>query len=208
MDLTYGLIGFAIAHMLAVASPGPSFVLVAQVAASRSRAAALVATAALTLGAALWAAAALFGLQSLFKHADWLYLALRIGGGLYLLWLGYQLIRHAGSGDLAAPAGGEPAAADMRGIFWKALLVQLSNPKVIVFFSGIMAALLPRDLSPQAAAIVVMVVAFNEFVWYALVSLLFSGGRARRIYRGARAWIERLTGGVLAVLGLRLALDR
>src|SRR5689334_25417191 len=69
MDLTYGLIGFAIAHILAVASPGPSFVLVAQTAASRSRASALVATAALTVGAALWAAAALFGLQSLFKHA-------------------------------------------------------------------------------------------------------------------------------------------
>src|SRR5688500_1592683 len=107
MELIYGLIGFAIAHMLAVASPGPSFVLVAQVAASRSRAAALVATTALTVGAAIWAAAALFGLQSLFKHADWLYLALRIGGGLYLIWLGYQLIRHAGRGDLAAPPDGE-----------------------------------------------------------------------------------------------------
>lgn len=208
MELTYGLIGFAIAHMLAVASPGPSFVLVAQVAASRSRGAALVATAALTVGAALWAAAALFGLQSLFKHADWLYLALRIGGGLYLIWLGYQLIRHAGRGELAVPEGAGQSVSDMRGIFWKALLVQLSNPKVIVFFSGIMAALLPRDLSPQAALIVVMIVAFNEFVWYALVSLLFSGGRARRLYRSARVWIERLTGGVLAVLGLRLALDR
>jgi threonine/homoserine/homoserine lactone efflux protein len=183
-------------------------VLVAQVAASRSRAAALVATAALTLGAALWAAAALFGLQSLFKHADWLYLALRIGGGLYLLWLGYLLIRHAGKGDLSAPVAGGKSAADMRGVFWRALLVQLSNPKVIVFFSGIMAALLPRELSPREAVIVVLIVAFNEFVWYALVSLLFSGGRARQLYRGARVWIERLTGGVLAVLGLRLALDR
>ena len=208
MDLTYGLIGFAIAHLLAVASPGPSFVLVAQVAASRSRAAALVATLALTLGAALWAAAALFGLQSLFKHADWLYLALRIGGGLYLVWLGYQLIRYAGKGELSAPAGGGQTASDMRGIFSKALLVQLSNPKVIVFFSGIMAALLPRDLSPQQGAVVVMIVAFNEFVWYALVSLLFSGGRARQLYRRARVWIERITGGVLAALGLRLALDR
>ncbi|MGE0424243.1 MAG: LysE family transporter [Reyranellaceae bacterium] len=208
MDLTYGLIGFTIAHLLAVASPGPSFVLVAQVAASRSRGAALVATAALSVGATLWAAAALFGLQSLFRHADWLYLALRIGGGLYLVWLGYQLIRHAGRGELALSGGGEQAAADMRGVFGKALLVQLSNPKVIVFFSGIMAALLPRDLSPQHGVIVVMIVAFNEFVWYALVSLLFSGGRAQRVYRAARAWIERLTGGVLTILGLRLALDR
>jgi RhtB (resistance to homoserine/threonine) family protein len=208
MELTYGLIGFAIAHMLAAASPGPSFVLVAQTAASRSRSAALVATAALTVGAAMWAAAALFGLQSLFKHADWLYLALRIGGGLYLIWLGYQLIRHAGKGELSAPADSGRASADMWSVFWKALLLQLSNPKVIVFFSGIMAALLPRDLSPQHGVIVVLIVAFNEFVWYALVSLLFSGGRAQRFYRDARIWIERVTGGVLAVLGLRLALDR
>jgi threonine/homoserine/homoserine lactone efflux protein len=51
------------------------------------------------------------------------------------------------------------------------------------------------------------IVAFNEFTWYALVTLLFSGGPARAVYRRAKFWLDRVMGGALALLGLRLALS-
>ena len=192
-------------HLLVVASPGPAFLAVSRTAISSSRAAGIAAAAGLATGALIWAVATMFGLDVLFARVPWLYDAMRLGGAAYLIYLGLGMLRSAWRGermhgDAAGPAGNRA--------FLRSLGVQLSNPKVIVFFSGIMAALLPRDLSPQHGVIVVMIVAFNEFVWYALVSLLFSGGRAQRLYRDARVWIERVTGGVLAVLGLRLALDR
>ncbi len=208
MDFAYPLIGLALAHLLAVASLGPSFVLIAQTAAGTSRRAALVATLGLTLGAAIWAAAALFALQALFTRFDWLYVALRIGGGAYLVWIGYLLIRHAGQGANAEPAPATAAAAGEGAIFVKALLLQLSNPKVIVFFAGVFAALLPRDASPGMSPAALAVVAGNEFGYYALVSMLFSRDGARRVYDRARMWIERITGGVLALLGLKLVFDR
>jgi threonine/homoserine/homoserine lactone efflux protein len=87
-------------------------------------------------------------------------------------------------------------------------MVQLSNPKVAVFFGSVFLTLLPADAPSWTNVAVPAIVFVDEFAWYALVALLFSGDLVRTGYHRARVWIERLTGGVLAALGLRLALDR
>ncbi len=209
MDILYPLIGFAVVHLLAVASPGPTFLVVARTAATGSRAAAFAAAGAAGLGAVVWATAALFGLQALLERFEWLYLGLRIAGGLYLIWLGIQLFRHAGKGEaMVTAATGPTDAMSAARAFRATLMVQLSNPKVAVFFGSVFLTLLPADAPPWMNAAVLAIVAANEFGWYALVALLFSGNAVRAVYRRVRVWIERLTGGVLAALGLRLALDR
>ena len=55
-------------------------------------------------------------------------------------------------------------------------------------------------------ATVLAIVAFNEFAWFALLTLVFSGGTARAFYRRAKLWIDRIMGGVLGLLGVRLIL--
>jgi len=198
------LLGLAAVHLMAAASPGPSFVLVAQTAVGSGRRAGLLAAFAMMLGAVAWAAAALYGLQALFARFEWLYLAMRIGGGLYLLYLAVMLWRHAPE-PLPEPGavGGKTGA--MQG-FVRALLLQLSNPKVVVFFGSIFLALLPADPPGWMLAATLAIVAFNEFTWYVLITLLFSGGPARTIYRRPKVWLDRIMGGALALLGLRLAL--
>lgn len=198
------LLGLAAVHLMAAASPGPSFVLVAQTAVGSGRRAGLLAAFAMMLGAVLWAAAALYGLQALFARFEWLYLAMRVGGGLYLLYLAVMLWRHAPE-PLPEPKADGARTGAMQG-FVRALLLQLSNPKVMVFFGSIFLALLPADPPPGMQAATLAIVAFNEFTWYALITLLFSGGPARAIYRRAKFWLDRLMGSALALLGLRLAL--
>lgn len=207
MDIVYTLIGFFVVHMLAVMSPGPTFLVVARTAAAGSRGAALIAALAAAVGVMVWAAAALFGLQALLARVEWLYLALRIAGGVYLVWLGIQLLRHAGKGDAPVTAAAGEAASPGR-IFRSVLFVQLANPKVAVFFGSVFLTLLPAEAPAWLNGVVLAIVFIDELAWYALVALLFSGDSVRAFYRRARVWIERLTGGVLAALGLRLALDR
>src|SRR5262245_331658 len=96
MDYILILVGLAVVHLLAVASPGPSTVLVVQTAAVAGRRGGLLAAFAMMVGALIWAVAALFGLQALFARFDWLYAAFRIAGALYLLYLAVMLWRHAG----------------------------------------------------------------------------------------------------------------
>ena len=207
MDYAVALAGLAVVHLLAVASPGPSTVLVIQTAAVSGRRAGLLAAFAMMLGALVWAAAALFGLQVLFARFDWLYLAFRIAGALYLIYLAYMLLRHAGAplpeADLSAANPSAVRAGAWQG-FLKALLLQLSNPKVMVFMGSIFISLLPAQPPSWMDATVLAIVAVNEFTWFALLALLFSGAAARAFYRRTKLWLDRLMGGVLGLLGARL----
>ncbi len=211
MDYLVALLGLAVVHLLAVMSPGPSTVLVVQTAAVGGRRGGLVAAFAMMVGALSWAAAALFGLQALFARVEWLYAAFRLAGGLYLLHLAVQLWRHAGDPlPEIAPAAALPTANGQGFaplIFGRALLLQLSNPKIMVFFGSIFLSVLPAHMPGWMNGTVLAVVAVNEFTWFAILALLFSGGPARAFYRRAKFWLDRFMGGALALLGLRLALS-
>ncbi len=203
MDYLIILIGLAAVHLLAVASPGPSTVLVIQTAAVAGRRGGLLAALAMMVGALLWAGAALYGLQALFARFEWLYVAFRIGGALYLLYLAVMLWRHAGDPLPDFAVGRTSRMTGWQG-FMRALLLQLSNPKIMVFFGSIFLSVLPQNLPGWMDGTVLALVAVNELTWFTLLALVFSGGPARAFYRRAKIWIDRVMGGVLGVLGLRL----
>jgi len=205
MDHVVVLLGLALVHLLAVASPGPSTVLVIQTAAVGGRRGGLLAALAMMVGALAWAAAALYGLQALFARFEWLYLAFRIGGAIYLFYLAIQLWRHARDPLPEIPVGGAIRLTGWQG-FLRALLLQLSNPKIMVFFGSIFLSVLPQNMPGWMDSAVLAIVAVNEFTWFALLALLFSGGPARAFYRRAKIWLDRVMGGALALLGVRLIL--
>ena len=203
MDVLVALLGLAVVHLLAVASPGPSTVLVVKTAAV-SRRGGLISAFAMMLGAVAWAAAALWGLQALFAHFSWLYRVFQVAGGLFLVWLAVMMWRHAR--DPLPEFDGAGAGSDGQ-MFTRALLLQLSNPKIMVFFGSIFLSILPQDLPGWMQAAVLAIVAVDEFTWFALLALMFSGTTARAFYRRAKFWLDRTMGGALALLGLRLALS-
>jgi threonine/homoserine/homoserine lactone efflux protein len=206
MDHLLPLFSIIVAIALGAISPGPSFVLVARTAIAGSRRAGLGTALGMGLGGLAFATLALLGLIALLAQVAWLYLGLKILGGLYLLYLGWRLWRGAH----------EPLTVDTSGKtgrgFWRAVLLgfvtQLSNPKTAVVYAGIFAALLPAQPLPLWLALALPAAIFTvEFVWYALVATAFSAGGPRRIYLNAKTWIDRLAGGVMAALGLRLVFE-
>jgi len=194
----------ALAHLAAAMSPGPSFLIVAKTAASVSRRAGVAAALAMGVGAAVWASAALTGLAVLFARFAGLYLVARFAGGLFLIWVGVQIWRHA-----RLPLPEARAAGTVSGVhaFRAALWIQLSNPKVAVFFGSIFVAILPRDLPLWLRGVVLAVIFVDEFLWYATVALALSSPRARRVYARFKPAIERTTACLLCLLGLRFVLD-
>ena len=203
MSTLVALLGLVVVHLLAVASPGPSTVLVVQTAAVAGRRGGLVAAFAMMLGAVAWAAAALYGLQALFAQFAWLYRVFQVAGGLFLIYLAVMIWRHARD---PLPEIASVARGSDRQIFARALLLQLGNPKIMVFFGSIFLSILPQDLPGWMQAVVLAIVAFDEFTWFALLALMFSGASARAFYRRAKFWLDRFMGVALALLGLRLAL--
>lgn len=196
--LTLASIGFI--QLLAVISPGPSFLITARTAVSRSRADGIKVALGLGAGTVIWSSAALFGLNALFHAMPILFMVMKLVGALFLLWIAWQIFMHA-----AAPLDMGVEQGDTRSNpFLRGFLVQISNPKVVVFFGSIFVAMLPAQVPVWMMLALVFIVSFNEVWWYSVVALFFGAGPVRSFYLRAKKWIDRLTGAFLGILGLRL----
>jgi threonine/homoserine/homoserine lactone efflux protein len=84
------------------------------------------------------------------------------------------------------------------------LATQLSNPKTAIWYASIFPAFLSADQPRGFAAAVLPMIFMIETAWYALVAVAFSSAGPRRGYLGLKPWIDRLTAGVMGLLGLKL----
>lgn len=194
------------AVLIGAVSPGPSFVLVSRIAISRSRKAGLAAALGMGTGSVIFATLALFGLSALLMKVEWLYIALRVAGGLYLIYVGIRIWHHAAD-DLPIDAPATPAVGGIARNFFFALGTQLSNPKTAIFYGSIFAALLPAAPASWLLLTVPPAVFLVEVGWYAVVTLAFSSNRPRALYVGSKLWIDRVAGAVIGALGARLVAE-
>lgn len=203
MHVAASLVAILSALMLGAMIPGPSFVLVARNAIGLSRRDGLATALGMGVGAIVFACVALAGLYTLLSSVTWLYLALKVAGGLYLLYLAVQFWRGARQrfafdADIARH-GGRPLRS-----FRVGLTTQLSNPKTAIWYGSIFAALLPAHPPTVAYLVLPPAVFVMEAGWYTVVALGFSTRRPRELYLRARGVIDRLAAGAIAALGLRL----
>ncbi|MEL7460327.1 MAG: LysE family transporter [Pseudomonadota bacterium] len=194
----------AVVHMLAAISPGPSFVVSVRTAAAEGFRPALGLAIGFGVGAVVWATAALAGLAVLFQIVPALFTALKVAGGIFLIWIAVQTWRHAAT---PLPALSDTALPQSLGAaFVKGLGVQLANPKPAVFFGAVFVGLVPPDTPLPMLALVMAVIFVNETLWYVLVARLFSLPGPRSAYARMKTGVDRTFGVLMAGLGLRIAL--
>ncbi|EJC74711.1 putative threonine efflux protein [Rhizobium leguminosarum bv. trifolii WSM2012] len=186
-------------------SPGPSFVVVSRIAISRSRLDGLAAALGMGAGGVMFAVLALAGLTALLSQFEWLYILLKVAGGAYLLYIAVNIWRGAAQPLEVSDAGDSHRAP--RRSFTTALLTQLSNPKTIIVYASLFAALLPRSVPLDLMIALPLGVFAVEAGWYSIVALAFSARHPRRLYLAAKSWIDRAAGAVMGSLGLRLILS-
>lgn len=206
MSPTLVLATIALAHLLAAMSPGPSFVLVVRNAVAVSRADALASAFGMGAGATFYAAAALLGLKALLDQLPTLFLAFKIAGGLFLVWIGIQIFSHARE-PLPLVGNGVAGARGLWRSFLFALWTQLSNPKCILFFASIFIALLPAQMPGWMTAVILAIVFVQETAWYSLVALGFSLPQPRAFYARTKAMLDRAIGSFIGAIGLKLLWD-
>jgi threonine/homoserine/homoserine lactone efflux protein len=198
----------AIAGALAIGamSPGPSFVLVSRIAVTASRPNGLAAALGMGVGGAIFGVLALAGLSALLRQVEWLHLSLKILGGAYLIYLAIRIWRSAAiplAVDELGASQKRPAARS----FWIGLATQLSNPKTAIYYASIFAALLPANPTEWLLFALPPTIFLIETGWYAVVALAFSSSGPRAAYLRFKAWVDRVAGAVLGMLGARLLID-
>ncbi|MFB1117454.1 LysE family transporter [Dickeya dadantii] len=191
---------------LGAMSPGQSFILVARTALVSSRRTSLAVSLGMGAGAAIFALVALLGLQSLLLAVPWLYQVLKIAGGCYLLYLAFTLFR--ARPHHTAPTQRDDLAPPPTHAFRLGLLTQLSNPNTALVFGGVFAALLSQHIAGWMYVALPLLAFVIDFLWYALVALLLSSSGPRSAYLRFKTVFDRLSGTVIAALGLGLLLQK
>ncbi len=190
-------------HLVAAASPGPAVLMAARTGVSEGFRTGVWLAFGLGLGAVVWAVAALFGLAVLFRVAPALLWGFKVVGGLFLCWIAFNMWRHAA--EPMAPPGEGRVARGVWGALWLGLATQLANPKPAVFFGAVFVGTVPPGTSLPWIAALLLAVWVNEVACNIAVARLFSFGRTRSLYARLKARIDRVFGGILAVLGLKIA---
>ena len=193
------------AYVIATASPGPSNMAIMGVAMSHGRAPALVLAAGIVTGSLFWAILAATGISTVLSaYADAL-VALKIAGGLYLLYLACRSARSALAATVPQTLSrADGSRADYASVYRRGVLLHLTNPKAILAWIAIMSLGLKPDAAPYTLAAILggcLVLGIIVFGGYALI---FSTGPMVYAYRKARRWIEGTLAVFFGFAGLRL----
>ena len=189
-------------HLVAAASPGPAILMSARLAVTEGFRVSVWLAIGIAFGAVFWALAALFGLAVLFRIAPALFWGFKILGGLFLIWIAWKMWRHAPE---ALPESTGALPRSPLSALWLGVATQLANPKPAVFFGAVFVGTVPPGTTlPWILALLAMIFV-NEVACNLLIARLFSLERTRRTYTRLKTVIDRAFGGVLALLGLKIA---
>ncbi|EWY40677.1 hypothetical protein N825_35420 [Skermanella stibiiresistens SB22] len=203
------LTAFWAAFVLALVSPGPNFAVLLGTAIQRGRAAAVRVAFGMAIGEAVWGFGAVFGVAMLATRYPWIGVALRMGGGLFLIYLAFLSIRAAvrrnGNGDEALPEpSSEPGPFSTGGGILRGFGLMLLNPKAGVFWVSLTSVFMTPETPAVIGVIAVAGAVLLSLGWHTMLAVALSADAVAVVYRRLRRGLEATLGVVLAGLGLRL----
>ena len=198
----------ALVHIIALMSPGPDFFFVSQTAVSRSRKEAMMGVLGITGGVMVWAGVALLGLHLIIEKMAWLHTLIMVGGGLYLCWMGYQMLRGALKKNDIVTAEPQVELARSGRSFLKVLLTNLANPKAIIYFGSVFSLFVGDNIGAGARWGIFLLIVLETLAWFTIVASLFALPKMRRGYQRMAKWIDGIAGTLFAGFGIHLIISR
>lgn len=201
-------LAFLAAAMLITASPGPDNLMVLGFGMSRGRRQGMAFGLGCALGCLSHTLLAAVGISGLIAASPTAFGALKVAGGLYLVWLGVQALRSRGGAAVRA-VDGPPLS--LRALFAKGLFANAINPKVVLFFFSFLPqfVIAERGQVPWQTAQLGLVFTLQAAVLFGALGY-FSGTVGQWLQRrpGAGAWLDRIAGAIFVGLGVKLIAGR
>ncbi|MGC2958449.1 LysE family translocator [Paraburkholderia graminis] len=190
------------AYFVGTASPGPSNLAIMSLAMSAGRRSALTFALGVVSGSFFWALLASLGLSALLATYSECLVAIKIAGGVYLLWLGFKSARSA-LAPAALPAGDARQNEPLKRLYLRGLLLHLTNPKAILVWMSIVSLAMSPASGAHTSPVVLgcMAIGVSVFSSYAL---LFSTASARRVYLAIRRWLDGSLAIMFGIAGFKL----
>lgn len=192
------------AFLLAIASPGPNVLAVIGTSMSIGRASGIALAAGIAAGSLCWAVLTVLGLSALLSAYATALIVIKIGGGLYLLWLAYKAFKSAVSAhniEARELAGGRRTPA---GYFLRGLTIQMTNPKAALAWIAIVSLGLRQEAPAWVGVMIVSGTSLLSLILHLLYAIVFSAPLMVRVYSKARRWIQATLGAFFAFAGIKL----
>jgi len=197
-------IGFLITSLVIIISPGTGVLYTLAAGLSRGRRASVVAAFGCTLGIVPHMAAAIFGLAALLHASGLAFEAFKYLGVAYLLYMAWNTLKEHG----ALRVEPKVDARSARQVIVSAILVNLLNPKLSIFFFAFLPQFVSKDEAHPLARMlelsgVFMLLTFVVFVGYGL----FAAAVRNHVISRPRvlSWMRRIFAGAFVALGAKLA---
>jgi threonine/homoserine/homoserine lactone efflux protein len=196
------LLAFLGVAALVIVTPGPDTALTVRNALLGGRRAGVLTAVGVAAGQATWAIATAAGVAALLRASEPAFVALRVAGAVYLVYLGFQslLVARQRQGPAHVRVARRPRPA-----FRQGLLSNLGNPKMAVFFTSLL-PLFGGSL-PGLLALGLLFSAMT-LAWLAAYAVAVAKAGERLLRPRVKRVLDALTGAVLVALGLRLATER
>ncbi len=204
MDFWHGFLLITGIHLLAAISPGPDFIYVSQQTLSRGRVAGLMCAIGIALGLGVHIAYSVLGLAAVIASASWLLTAIKIVGGVYLIYLGIQGLRAKMKHEVVEVSAVANAPTDLKTVIWKGFLCNVLNPKAPVYLVSVFTVVLSPDMPLWQLTVYGVWMMILQYIWFAIVACLLSIPRINHQFQKAGPWINRILGSALAGLGIKV----
>jgi len=196
------------AFLLAIASPGPNILAVIGTSMSVGRASGIALAFGVAGGSFVWALLTVIGLSALLATYASALIAIKIIGGLYLLWLAYKSFKSAvASHDIEA----KELAGDKRtpfGYTKRGFIIQMTNPKAALAWVAIISLGLTQDAPVWVGFVIVVGTFILSVIIHTLYAVAFSTPVMVRVYSKARRYIQATLGAFFAFAGIKLLTSR
>ena len=195
---------YIVAAMVIILAPGPSVLFVIARAIAWGRKTAVFTVAGNVTGAFCLSSFVAFGLGPILQNSDIAYITVQFGGGLYLVYLGVDAIRHREVQAADMTNQGDVAPSVRRSIrdgFWVGAL----NPKGLVFYAAVLPQFIDRERGHITSQLIFLGAIFSILAFISDGSWGLLAGTAREWLATDPKRLERLraTGGtIMIILGI------
>lgn len=208
IGLTGVFITVAVAHFLALLSPGPDFVLVVKSAIKNKPQKAIGVAVGIALANAVYITLCLIGVGSILASSVSIMIALKILGGLFLLYLAFQALKAKKSSyDNLEDINLADSAKSNKSFSYELFTGFMSgilNPKNLLFYLSLFTVVLTNDVSFTFKVWLGLWMTLVVFMWDASIILLLSTQSVRNRFTKLAFYIDKVTGAILGLIGFTI----
>ena len=205
-DVQNILIPIAIIQLVGWAVPGPNHLTIVTASVTAGRAAGIRAAMGIAAGGFTWTVITVSGIAIIFDLFPALFVALRLFGAGYLIYLGINAFKSARSGGMFSLTATENSPAT-RAPFRTAYVVMMTNPKAVLFFGSVFAAFVPANGSIWLSIAIMIQFGLIGILLNVSSAFLFSSAAFKKWFQSIGVYMSLLFGVLFCALGIYVAWD-